>query len=149
MLLPKIFNFLYHQVPSCMAVSPEGIVRFWVSVAHEGSSVETSAELAGQEVDCLTYIPGHGCILATTTCTVALLQPQFVGGKNSVNCQVLRTSQGWLGGIGRRMTSLIFGAIPQSPVTETVNFSIISVYHRIFNNKYNARSIEYNRIAFV
>ncbi|KAG6799905.1 nuclear pore complex protein [Apis mellifera caucasica] len=108
-----------YQVPSCMAVSPEGIVRFWVSVAHEGSSVETSAELAGQEVDCLTYIPGHGCILATTTCTVALLQSQFIGGKNSVTCQVLRTSQGWLGGIGRRMTSLIFGAIPQSPVTET------------------------------
>ncbi|CAK9828636.1 Nuclear pore complex protein Nup133 [Anthophora retusa] len=107
------------QVPSCMAVSPEGIVRFWASVAHEGSSVETSAELAGQEVDCLTYIPGHGCILATTTCTVALLQPQFVGGKNSVTVQVLRTSQGWLGGIGRRMTSLIFGAMPQSPVTET------------------------------
>ncbi|OAD54862.1 hypothetical protein WN48_06062 [Eufriesea mexicana] len=108
-----------YQVPSCMAVSPEGIVRFWASVAHEGSSVETSAELAGQEVNCLTYIPGHGCILATTTCTVALLQPQFVAGKNSVTCQVLRTSQGWLGGIGRKMTSLIFGAIPQSPVIET------------------------------
>ncbi|XP_034193341.1 nuclear pore complex protein Nup133 [Osmia lignaria lignaria] len=107
------------QVPSCMAVSPEGIVRFWASVAHEGSSVETSAELAGQEVNCLTYVPGHGCILATTTCTVALLQPQFIGGKNSITCQVLRTSQGWLGGIGRRMTSLIFGAMPQSPVTET------------------------------
>ncbi|KAG7207192.1 hypothetical protein KM043_008877 [Ampulex compressa] len=108
-----------HQVPSCMAVSPEGVVRFWASVAHEGSSIETSAELAGQEVDCLTYIPGHGCILATTTCTVALLQPQFVSGKHSISCQVLRTSQGWLGGIGRRMTSLIFGAMPQSPVTET------------------------------
>ncbi|KAI4497473.1 hypothetical protein M0802_007484 [Mischocyttarus mexicanus] len=107
------------QVPSCMAVSPEGIVRFWASIAHEGSSVETSAELAGQEVNCLTYIPGHGCILATTTCTVALLQPQFIGGKNSIVCRVLRTSQGWLGGIGRRMTSLIFGAIPQSPVAET------------------------------
>ena len=110
---------LGHQVPSCMAVSPEGIVRFWASIAHEGSSVETSAELAGQEVNCLTYIPGHGCILATTTCTVALLQPQFVSGKSSISCQVLRTSQGWLGGIGRRMTSLIFGAMPQSPVTET------------------------------
>ncbi|EFN82872.1 nuclear pore complex protein Nup133 isoform X2 [Harpegnathos saltator] len=108
-----------HQVPSCMAVSPEGIVRFWASVAHEGSSVETSAELAGQEVDCLMYVSGHGCILATTTCTVALLQPQFNNGKNTVTCQVLRTSQGWLGGIGRRMTSLIFGAIPQSPVAET------------------------------
>ncbi|XP_046481627.1 nuclear pore complex protein Nup133 isoform X1 [Neodiprion pinetum] len=108
-----------HQVPSCMAVSPEGVVRYWSSVAHEGSSVETSAELAGQEVDCLTYVPGHGCILATTTCTVALLQPQFTSGRNSISCRVLRTSQGWLGGISRRMSSLIFGAMPQSPVTET------------------------------
>ncbi|XP_012252662.2 nuclear pore complex protein Nup133 [Athalia rosae] len=108
-----------HQVPSCMAVSPEGVVRYWSSVAHEGSSVETSAELAGQEVDCLTHVPGHGCILATTTCTVALLQPQFSGGRNSISCRVLRTSQGWLGGIGRRVSSLIFGAMPQSPVTET------------------------------
>ncbi|XP_076223493.1 nuclear pore complex protein Nup133 [Nomia melanderi] len=108
-----------HQVPSCMAVSPEGIVRFWANIAHEGSSVETNAELAGQEVNCLTYVPGHGCILATTTCTVALLQPQFANGKNSISCQVLRSSQGWLGGIGRKMTSLIFGAIPQSPVVES------------------------------
>ncbi|XP_076290954.1 nuclear pore complex protein Nup133 isoform X3 [Lasioglossum baleicum] len=108
-----------HQLPSCMAVSPEGVVRFWASIAHEGSSVETSAELAGQEVNCLTYISGHGCILVTTTCTVALLQPQFANGKNSICCQVLRSSQGWLGGIGRRMTSLIFGAIPQSPVIES------------------------------
>ncbi|GAB1864344.1 Nuclear pore complex protein Nup133 [Camponotus japonicus] len=107
------------QVPSCMAVSPEGVVRFWASIAHEGSSVETSAELAGQEVDCLIHVPGHGCILATTTCTVALLQPQYNNGKNNIICQVLRTSQGWFGGIGRRMTSLIFGAIPQSPVAET------------------------------
>ncbi|XP_076632615.1 nuclear pore complex protein Nup133 isoform X2 [Colletes latitarsis] len=110
---------LGHQIPSCMSVSPEGIVRFWASVAHEESFVETSAELAGQEVSCLTYIPGHGCILATTTYTVALLQPHFANGKNSIMCQVLRTSQGWLGGIGRRMTSLIFGAMPQSPVIET------------------------------
>lgn len=102
-----------------MAVSPEGVVRFWASVAHEGSSVETSAELAGQEVNCLIHVPGHGCILATTTCTVALLQPQFNNGKNNITCQVLRTSPGWFGGIGRRMTSLIFGAIPQSPVAET------------------------------
>nr|XP_012233561.1 PREDICTED: nuclear pore complex protein Nup133 [Linepithema humile] len=113
------------QVPSCMAVSPEGVVRFWASVAHEGSSVETSAELAGQEVDCLIHVPGHGCILATTTCTVALLQPQLSNGKNNITCQVLRTSQGWLGGIGRRMTSLIFGAIPQSPVAETKLVKIV------------------------
>ncbi|XP_043261312.1 nuclear pore complex protein Nup133 isoform X2 [Colletes gigas] len=40
-------------------------------------------------------------------------------------CQVLRTSQGWLGGIGRRMTSLIFGAMPQSPVIETKLLKVV------------------------
>ena len=108
-----------------MAVSPEGIVRYWSSIANEEISVETSAELAGQEVDCLTYISGHGCILATTTCTVALLQPQNTGGKGNISCRVLRTSKGWLGGIGRRMSSLIFGAIPQSPVQETVRLDLL------------------------
>ncbi|KAH0548930.1 nuclear pore complex protein Nup133 [Cotesia glomerata] len=117
-----------HQVPSCMAVSPEGIVRYWPSVAHEESSVEISAELAGQEVDCLTHIPGHGCILATTTCTVALLQPLFVAGRNTITCRVLRTSPGWLGGIGRRMSSLIFGTIPQSPMTETKLSKVLCTY---------------------
>ncbi|KAL7299771.1 hypothetical protein TKK_0007518 [Trichogramma kaykai] len=113
------------QVPSCMAVSPEGIVRYWASIATEEMSVETSAELAGQEVDCLTHIPGHGCILATTTCTVALLQPHHSGGKGTINCRVLRTSKGWLGGIGRRMSSLFFGAIPQSPVQETKLIKVV------------------------
>lgn len=121
-----------HQVPSCMAVSPEGIVRYWVSIAHEESSVETSAELAGQEVDCLTHIPGHGCILATTTCTVALLQPLFANGRCIINCKVLRSSQGWLGGIGRRMSSLIFGAIPQSSPMET---KLAKVICTSFENK--------------
>ncbi|XP_008544817.1 nuclear pore complex protein Nup133 [Microplitis demolitor] len=117
-----------HQVPCCMAVSPEGIVRYWPSIAHEESSIEISAELAGQEVDCLTHIPGHGCILATTTCTVALLQPLFTAGRNNITCRVLRTSPGWLGGIGRRMSSLIFGTIPQSPMTETKLSKVLCTY---------------------
>ncbi|KAF7996446.1 hypothetical protein HCN44_002078 [Aphidius gifuensis] len=119
-----------HQVPCCMAVSPEGIVRYWASVAQEETSVETSAELAGQEVDCLTHVPGHGCILATTTCTVALLQPQFNNGRNIINCRVLR-SQGWLSDIGRRMSS-IFRAIPQSQPVET---KLAKVICTTINNK--------------
>ncbi|XP_058801780.1 nuclear pore complex protein Nup133 isoform X2 [Phymastichus coffea] len=120
------------QVPCCMAVSPEGVVRYWGSIANEELSVETIAELAGQEVNCLTYVPSVGCILATTTCTVALLQPQNTGGRCSVICRVLRTSQGWLGGIGRRMSSLIFGSIPQSPVLET---KLVKVVHTGANDR--------------
>jgi len=32
-------------VPSCIAVSPEGAVRYWASVAHEGSWIEENADL--------------------------------------------------------------------------------------------------------
>lgn len=110
-----------------MAVSPEGIVRYWASIAHEESSVEISVELAGQEVYCLTHVPAQGCILATTTCTIALLQPQFINGRNSLTSRVLKTSQGWLGGLGRRM-SMIFGVIPQNPAMETVGFVLSSKY---------------------
>ena len=106
-----------------MAVSPEGIVRYWPSIANEESSIETSTDLAGQEVDCLTYIPGYGCILATTTCTVVLLQIQSSSGRNNISSRILRTNKGWLGGIGRRMSSLNFGSVPQSPALETVRIN--------------------------
>lgn len=37
------------QSASCIAVSPEGIVRYWPNIAYEGSSTEISAELRGDE----------------------------------------------------------------------------------------------------
>lgn len=40
--------------PAAIAVSPEGLVRYWPSIAHEGSYLETSAELHGQECFSLT-----------------------------------------------------------------------------------------------
>lgn len=38
-----------NQSASCIAVSPEGIVRYWPNIAYEGSSTEISAELRGDE----------------------------------------------------------------------------------------------------
>lgn len=32
-------------MPSCMAVSPEGAVRYWPSIAQESSYTEVTAEL--------------------------------------------------------------------------------------------------------
>lgn len=34
---------------ACLAVSPEGAVRYWANVAHESSFVEISSELKGEE----------------------------------------------------------------------------------------------------
>ncbi|XP_021913246.1 nuclear pore complex protein Nup133 [Zootermopsis nevadensis] len=115
------------QVPSCIAVSPEGTVRYWPSIAHEGTSVEDNADLQGQECDSLTDIAPVGCILATTTSTIVLVQPQITGGRHSIVCRTLKTPQGWLGGIGRRMSSLIFGGLPSSQIMETKLVKVVAV----------------------
>ena len=71
------------QTPSCIAVSPEGTVRYWPSIAHEGSSYEVSADLQGQECYSLTDLQPVGSILATTTATVVLLHLDNVAGQVS------------------------------------------------------------------
>lgn len=67
-------------MPSCVGVSPEGIVRYWASVGQEAVFMEQSCELQGQECHRLTTLgldpatPGvETLVLATTTCTVVLI----------------------------------------------------------------------------
>ncbi|KAK3092820.1 hypothetical protein FSP39_007562 [Pinctada imbricata] len=98
-----------NQSASCMAVSPEGVVRYWSNIAYEGSSVEVSAELKGDECACVINFSPFGCILATTTSSLVLLTP--VPGQNTVVCHAMKGAQGMFSGIGRRMSSLIFGAM--------------------------------------
>lgn len=59
--------------PSCLAVTPEGVVRYWANVAHQNSYVESSVELQGQECCSLDYVPNIGFVLATTTCSLVLI----------------------------------------------------------------------------
>ena len=37
------------QPAACVAVSPEGVVRYWPNIAFEASTAEISAELQGEE----------------------------------------------------------------------------------------------------
>ena len=37
------------QPAACVAVSPEGVVRYWPKIAFESSTAEISAELKGEE----------------------------------------------------------------------------------------------------
>ncbi|KAM3955881.1 LOW QUALITY PROTEIN: nuclear pore complex protein Nup133 [Aphomia sociella] len=100
------------QMPSCIGVSPEGIVRYWPSVGQEGVYADVSAELAGQECERLGEYSQAGLVLATTTCTVVLLNPAVIDGRATVTCRTLRPPSGWLGGIGRRVSLLFFGSMP-------------------------------------
>lgn len=118
-MITQLFDAFF-QVPSCIAASPEGLVRYWPSIAHEGSSVEVNADLQGQECDSLTDLGPLGVILATTTASVVLLSPQTSGGRPSLTVKPLRPPQGWLGGITRLIPSLIFGSLQASHGMETV-----------------------------
>ncbi|XP_067007277.2 nuclear pore complex protein Nup133 [Anabrus simplex] len=117
--LVAVFSSQGSKVPSCIAVSPEGAVRYWPSISHEGVSVEDNADLQGQECDSLTNITPIGCVLATTTSTILLVEPLITGGRHAISCRTLKMPHGWLGGIGCKVSSLIFGSLPTSQVTET------------------------------
>ncbi|CAN7937670.1 unnamed protein product [Ixodes hexagonus] len=98
--------------PAALAVSPAGILRYWPNIAHEGSSTDALADLQGEECCSLTDLQPIGCILATTTSSLMLVTPTMVEGQTSLVFKPLRAPQGILAGIGRRVSSFIFGAMP-------------------------------------
>ncbi|XP_013170509.1 PREDICTED: nuclear pore complex protein Nup133 [Papilio xuthus] len=114
------------QLPSCIGVSPEGVIRYWPSVGQEGVYVDVSAELAGQECEQLGEPTKSGLVLATTTCTVVLLTPTMLEGRPTVTCRTLRPPSGWLGGIGRRVSLLFFGSMPANADTKLVGVVVLS-----------------------
>jgi len=96
------------QPTACIAVSPEGVVRYWPNIASESSTAEISAELKGEECARVINFQPHGCLLATTTSSLLLLQPTL--GQPHITCKPLKSSQGLFSGFSRRMSSFIFGA---------------------------------------
>ena len=53
------------QPTACVAVSPEGVVRYWPNIAYEASTSEISAELKGEECACVVHFQ-VGCTLSTS-----------------------------------------------------------------------------------
>ncbi|XP_057660912.1 nuclear pore complex protein Nup133 [Diorhabda carinulata] len=125
--LVSVFINVGSNIPSCIAVSPEGVLRYWPAIAHEGITVEQTVDLQGQECDSLTNVEGLCCILATTTCTVVLIHPEIISGRHVLNCKPLKAPSGWLGGISKRMSSLIFGPISSEQSNETRLVRVLSV----------------------
>ncbi|KAK6998131.1 nuclear pore complex protein Nup133 [Biomphalaria glabrata] len=97
-----------NQPAACVAVSPEGVVRYWPNIAFESNIAEISAELRGEECARVINFQPHGCLLATTTSSLWLLVP--AAGQASLQCKPLKASQGLFSGISRRMSSFIFGS---------------------------------------
>ncbi|GFY76039.1 nuclear pore complex protein Nup133 [Trichonephila inaurata madagascariensis] len=116
--LVHLFQTEESRLPSALAVSPEGHVRYWPNINHEGSSVDAQPHLQGQECCSLSSIYPLGCILATTSSSLIIITPTIGDGQPNVICRTLTLPQGVLAGIGRKVSSFIFGVIP-AQTTET------------------------------
>ncbi|XP_054152928.1 nuclear pore complex protein Nup133-like [Oppia nitens] len=108
------------SIPSTIAVTPEGIVRYWPNIAYEEHSIETTAiDLQGQECISLTDIEPYGYILGTTTSSLVHITVNVIDGQNTINCRLLKVPQGVLAGFGRKVSSLLFGSMPATLSSET------------------------------
>uniref|UniRef100_A0A4W3HN01 Nucleoporin 133 n=1 Tax=Callorhinchus milii TaxID=7868 RepID=A0A4W3HN01_CALMI len=107
------------QSLSVMAASREGTVRYWPSLAHEGSFTEITVDLGGNECEFLIAIMGGGFILASHSNQLLRLTPDSSG---KVSQRPVQQSQGMLSGLSRRVSSL-FGIL--TPTSDVVLKSIL------------------------
>lgn len=85
----------------------------------------------GQECDSLVFLGATlGCLLATTTSTTLLIQPGGgSGGNQTINVRQLKVPAGLLGGISRKVTSLVFGSMPtQAPEAVSLKSKMHSLH---------------------
>jgi nuclear pore complex protein Nup133 len=98
-----------HQMASCLSVSPTGDLRFWPSIAHDGTTIEESGIMDGQEFEEIVNIGQQGYLLVTTTCHLLSLQIQIVNGRQVISHRIIKPPTGFLGGIGKKFASIIIG----------------------------------------
>ncbi|XP_060515783.1 nuclear pore complex protein Nup133 [Cylas formicarius] len=111
----------------CIAVSPEGMIRYWPDISQEHVSVDQHVELQGQECDSLINVQGLGCIIVTTTCTVVLAKVKPGNYGPDIVCDTLRTQLSWLGGVSRRVSSIFFGPMATYQGTETRIIRLLAI----------------------
>lgn len=113
LLLPDASSAKHRSTVGVIAVSPEGILRYWPNVAKESHSVETSvSELHGEECFMLTNVSLTMCVLGTTTSTLVCITINAADNIAPICFRTLRAPQGVLAGFSKRVTSFIFGTVP-------------------------------------
>jgi len=105
-------------VPAALSISPEGVIRFWSSIANERFTESTVVDMQGQEFCSLDCLSPFEYLLGTTTGSVYVLTIDITSNdqRNIIVCTSLAAPSGLLSGISRRMTNLFFG-----PMTTDAN----------------------------
>ncbi|KAL7845456.1 hypothetical protein AOLI_G00236480 [Acnodon oligacanthus] len=108
------------QTVYVLAVSPEGLARFWPSLAHEGTYTETPIDLGGL-CNYVTAVRGGSFVVSSYRGQLLRVCPD---GSGKLLQRALQQGQGMLSGIGRRVSSL-FGI--RGPPADTTVHSVLWV----------------------
>ncbi|XP_051849581.1 nuclear pore complex protein Nup133 [Antechinus flavipes] len=113
---PATYKVHSIQSVAVMAATREGSVRYWPSLAHEDSYVDTSVDFGSTDKmwSFLTAVQGGTFILASSRTQLIRLIPENL---NKIHQHVLPQGQGMLSGIGRRVSSLLGILSPSSDHT--------------------------------
>ncbi|KAI4880083.1 hypothetical protein NFI96_025378 [Prochilodus magdalenae] len=103
-----------------LAVSPDGLARFWPSLAHEGTYTEMPADLGGL-CNYVTAVRGGSFVVSSYR---GQLLRMFPDGSGKLHQRALQQGQGMLSGIGRRVSSM-FGF--RGPPADTSVHSVLWV----------------------
>lgn len=104
----------------CIAVSPEGLVRFWRDVYDEVEYFEHNTDLMGKECELLYQVDNLRFILLTTTADLVMVTINMDNVRPQISSKILTESTGWLGNISMNISSLVFGSTGQQSDPKTM-----------------------------
>ncbi|XP_050536732.1 nuclear pore complex protein Nup133 [Daktulosphaira vitifoliae] len=120
----------------CIAVSPEGLVRFWRDVYDEVIYSEHNTELMGKECEFLYQVDSSRFILLTTTADLVMVTVNMDTIRPQISSKILTESTGWLGNISMNLSSLVFGSAGQQTDPKTVRGCVIKSSFNYTENLY-------------
>lgn len=104
----------------CIAVSPEGLIRFWKDVYDEVEFIEHNTELMGKECELLFQVDHSRFILLTTTADLVMVTINMDNVRPQISSKILTESTGWLGNISINLSSFVFGSTGQQSDPKTI-----------------------------
>lgn len=104
----------------CIAVSPEGLIRFWRDVYDEVEYFEYNTDLMGKECELLYQVDSSRYILLTTTADLVMVTINMDTVRPQISSKILTESTGWLGNISMNLSSLVFGSTGQQSDPKTI-----------------------------
>jgi len=104
----------------CIAVSPEGLIRFWRDVYDEVEYFEYNTDLMGKECELLYQVDSSRFILLTTTADLVMVTISMDTIRPQISSKILTESTGWLGNISMNISSLVFGSTGQQSDPKTI-----------------------------